>query len=838
MNTILPSSASAAIGRRLALPAASLFAALTFTQSLSATPLYWDGNGTTAGAGNTTALLNKVWGTDAAWNSDAAGVTNTFTASTTSSDDLFFVAAPGAASGAIAFNPTVTGTQAANSITFQSSGAQTLSGGTINIGAGGITGAQYAYSTTNRGTVSISSALALQANQSWINNAATAMAVSGAVSGTADLTLQNNAAGTFAISTGGINNTGTITNSGSGTGTATISGVIGTNVTGVTQNSSTSALTLSGANTFTGNVTVSAGTLTLSHLTAAGASTNTITLGGGASNVTLISSVALANYDINVLSGAGTVALTGIFNNTGSKTITLNDGQGLTVNNGSSHVMTRRILESSGSSAVTLNASAAKFSTAQFGNTTNSYSGGTTINGTGWVSIATGGTGSFFGTGPLTINGAVNIDQQSAAATVNGISQLILNSDFAVGGASGSGSVTFAATVPVNLGATGTTTDRTFNLNTSGSTNSLTINGVISDGTNGTTKGIIKAGPGLLVLAGANNYTGSTTVNNGTLTVNSTGKVGSGDLAANNTNTGVGNATVVNFSSAQTVGALSGAISTPGSGTNTSTINLTGVGTTLTLKQNANTVYDGVLAGTGKLTLDASSTGKLVLTGSNTYTGATTLNAGTLVVNGSLASGSAVSVGASATLGGSGTIGGTVAVAGTLSPGNSPGLLTTGAETWSNGGNYNWQIVDATGAAGTGFDSIAITSGGLNLTSLTTGGFNINLWSLSGTGPDVNGNALNFDNGTNHSWTLVSNTGDLTSVAGSVFTIDVAANNGTSGFSNALAGGSFSVVGNVNSLDLVFTAAAIPEPSACAALAGMLTLAGAVWRRRTSARTR
>ncbi len=124
-------------------------AAFTFGSSAQAATLYWDGNGTTAGAGNTTTLLNQVWGTDALWNSDSAGVTNTFTSVTGSGDDLFFVAAPGAASAAIAFNPTVTGTQAANSITFQSSGAQTLSGGTINLYGGGLTGSQYADGTTS-----------------------------------------------------------------------------------------------------------------------------------------------------------------------------------------------------------------------------------------------------------------------------------------------------------------------------------------------------------------------------------------------------------------------------------------------------------------------------------------------------------------------------------------------------------------------------------------------------------------------------------------------------------------------------------------------------------------
>ena len=74
-------------------------------------------------------------------------------------------------------------------------------------------------------------------------------------------------------------------------------------------------------------------------------------------------------------------------------------------------------------------------------------------------------------------------------------------------------------------------------------------------------------------------------------------------------------------------------------------------------------------------------TGTLTLTGANTYTGGTTVNAGTLLVNspGSLAAGSTVTV-AGGTLGGTGAITGAVNVltGGTLAPGASVGTLTLG----------------------------------------------------------------------------------------------------------------------------------------------------------------
>ncbi|HSI07804.1 MAG TPA: autotransporter-associated beta strand repeat-containing protein [Rariglobus sp.] len=380
---------------------------------------------------------------------------------------------------------------------------------------------------------------------------------------------------------------------------------------------------------------------------------------------------------------------------------------------------------------------------------------------------------------------------------------------------------------------TGITLNDNLSINPRSSLGINQINGQISSGS-GLTTGIIIASNvvgGTVQLGASNDYTGGTTINGGTLKlITGNDRLPTATTLAVNGAASVAGVFDLNTFN-QKVGVLTG-----GSGTVNGSItnNASGTGTaTLTVESTTtHSTFDGIIknGSTAKVALTKAGAGtSLTLTGANTYTGATTVNGGSLIVNGSLASGSAVSIGASGTLGGSGTVSGTVAVAGTLSPGNSPGLLTTGAQTWSNGGNYNWQVMDATGSIGTGFDSIAITTGGLNLTGLTTGGFNINLWSLSSIGPDVNGNAINFDNSINHTWTLVSNTGDLTSVAGTLFNVNIVATNGTSGFSNNLGGGSFSVVGTSNSLDLVFTAASIPEPSTYAALVGSIALAGSVW---------
>ena len=130
-------------------------------------------------------------------------------------------------------------------------------------------------------------------------------------------------------------------------------------------------------------------------------------------------------------------------------------------------------------------------------------------------------------------------------------------------------------------------------------------------------------------------------------------------------------------------------------------------------------------------------------------------------------------------------------------------------------------MLDATAAAGTGFDQIQIT-GTLDLGSLTSGGFGINLWSLASTGPDVSGNALNFNNTINQSWTILTTTGGITGFDAADFLVNVGANNGTGGFQNGLGGGSFILTATSNNLVMNFTA--VPEPSA-ALLGGLGMLA-------------
>jgi hypothetical protein len=210
--------------------------------------------------------------------------------------------------------------------------------------------------------------------------------------------------------------------------------------------------------------------------------------------------------------------------------------------------------------------------------------------------------------------------------------------------------------------------------------------------------------------------------------------------------------------------------------------------------------------------------------------------AGLLVLDGDISASALSSVHGGGTLSGAGRVGDTVIRdGGTVSPGNSPGTLNIAGDIdWLGGGNYNWQIADAAGTAGLSWDLISV-SGALDLSALTSSNeFKINLWSLSGVEPDVNGNANNFDPSRNYTWTIARAFGGITGYTGAdQFLVNIGAANGTGGFANLLEDGTFAVLQSGNDLNLVFNSAApIPEPGTWAA-AGLLAAGAAFarWRR-------
>ena len=247
--------------------------------------------------------------------------------------------------------------------------------------------------------------------------------------------------------------------------------------------------------------------------------------------------------------------------------------------------------------------------------------------------------------------------------------------------------------------------------------------------------------------------------------------------------------------------------------------------------------------------------GVLVLTGSNFYTGPTLVEGGTLVLgtSASMASSPLIRVESGATidltqqaggsivpwgqtLAGTGTVAASILGVGagaTLSPGASPGTLTlSGSVTFGSGGNYNWQMLSGTGAAGatSTWDLVNIV-GSLSIASTSADPFKINLWTLSGISPDVSGSATNFSPSSNYTWKIASATGGISGFAANKFLISTSATNGTGGFANAFGPGTFSLAQSGNDLNLVFTshiACNVPSGTQTQGQAGYPTLSGSL----------
>jgi autotransporter-associated beta strand protein len=256
---------------------------------------------------------------------------------------------------------------------------------------------------------------------------------------------------------------------------------------------------------------------------------------------------------------------------------------------------------------------------------------------------------------------------------------------------------------------------------------------------------------------------------------------------------------------------------------------LFGDGTVQTYSAQSRTLTVGAANGDGDfsgvlepgIALVKAGTGTQVLRGSSTYAGGTSINAGTLLVNNTAGSGTgtgAVAVNSAGTLGGTGRISGAVRLAGAISPGASVGTLSTGSQTWLDGGHFTFEIDNATGVAGRdglsggGWDLLAI-NGGLDLSGLGEGGFEIDLASLLPGGGTTPGPADNFSAGvyTSYAWDFVRTTGTIDGFAASKFHFD--ASGFLNPFANQFGNGRFAVVElGGNTLAITFTAA-VPEPS-------------------------
>ena len=180
---------------------------------------------------------------------------------------------------------------------------------------------------------------------------------------------------------------------------------------------------------------------------------------------------------------------------------------------------------------------------------------------------------------------------------------------------------------------------------------------------------------------------------------------------------------------------------------------------------------------------------------------------------------------------------------GAISPGNSPGTLTTGSQTWTNSGSYVFEINDATGTAGSspGWDLLVINNGGgtasLDLSGLTLGGFDVNIVSLTPPSPPDNaGDIVNFNKMSNYAWRFVDADVTIGSFASNLFNILDNFTNDTSagvpGYFQVLRGDNPLIGGSNTDLYIYYTAA-VPEPSTYAlGLFGLAGLGLLAWRKR------
>jgi autotransporter-associated beta strand protein len=352
-------------------------------------------------------------------------------------------------------------------------------------------------------------------------------------------------------------------------------------------------------------------------------------------------------------------------------------------------------------------------------------------------------------------------------------------------------------------GVSGTTT-------TIGTTGSGIISGTLST--------LTKNGAGTLILGGtsANTYTGGTIVNSGTVTASKATAFGTGSLTVNGGTVGIG-------ANNQSVGAV---IMSGGSITGSSGV-LTGSSYSVT-----NGSISAVLGG-GSAALTKSGTGNTVtLSGANTYGGGTTVSGGNLKINNTSGSGTGtgnVIVNSTGILSGTGNISGNVTInsGGTLAPGNSPGTLSTGSQTWNGGGSYLFQINKAGGTAGTdpGW-TLANITGSLTLAATPANKFTVSITSL--TLGNTAGALADFDGTLPYDWVIATTTTGVTGFDPTAFNID------TSGFTGGInpATGTFSLLteNGDNNLDLVYS---VPEPSSLALVfgGGAAILAAGYYRR-------
>jgi autotransporter-associated beta strand protein len=297
--------------------------------------------------------------------------------------------------------------------------------------------------------------------------------------------------------------------------------------------------------------------------------------------------------------------------------------------------------------------------------------GAINVNGPGTLSLTSGS--STYSNSVTTVTGGIlsySSDRAAGAVPGSATTNIFLNG----GDLTGTGALTLNTNRDIGVGAASGSVGATALIDATGT---FTIAGnLVSAGNTGIISLVVNSEPGsggTVALAGANTYTGNTTIAAGTLSIGDPGSFGLGTYAGNITNNGTfdysssGSQTLSGVISdgANSTGALTVGAFPPASGNPTGTLTLTGTNTytgsttisggTLTVggngllgsgtyaasidiegtlnfnTKNAQTLSGGI---SGAGALNQNGTNKLTLAGNNTYFGPTTINNGTLALVG------------------------------------------------------------------------------------------------------------------------------------------------------------------------------------------------------------
>ena len=655
--------------------------------------------------------------------------------------------------------------------------------------------------------------------QSASNSAAT-FTVTNQITGGGDFTLSDNSSSTAALTlTNGFNNTGTLTNNGTGGGLVTV-GVIGTNVTNVIQNSSTSQMTLSGANTYNNanGYNITAGTLKISNATSFTNAAKFTLASGGRLDVAAadadLSKLATANGGSGVVAGstlkysaAQTAAATngpGTIYGTVELAVTgVNPGYPLDFGTGGTLLNTATStstipLTFSGDFTINSNTASATYST---GGITSSATGGTQTlilggSNTGTISSIIGdgstggkvavektGAGTWTLTGANTFTGGLNI----LAGTVYGAVPLSFGAgNITLGDTSGnnaatlsvnaSGSVTYAnPTITVANGTSGILTIAMGNQLGGASAFPQTFTGAIALNNNLTVSNPVANNlvlSGLITeisddnpytitfSTGANNRiqpTGGIVIGTGGLTLQNNGSlITVGSSTGNITSTTTGNLTFNSNSNGGFTVAAASSVNHHGTITNSGT----GTGGTTISGAIGSNVTSGVTQNNVNNTLTLSS-------GSNAFTGGVFIKAGTVSlgdVNAANGVNNTIYLG-DATVGANATLYSGKDVVTFLNPiivASGSGTRTIGVHAGATAGNFGGAITLNHDLIV--FDDAASNPRGVNLSGNITGTGNISLlanftasiYSITLSGASINNTGSITNSGTSTNPAIIS----------------------------------------------------------------------------------